>query len=129
MVNRVEESIDWAEVTKQNSDLGERLTKDGLYITYDEDGDTLLVTIGKGGHATTEQVLDDIFIRIHPETLKIQGCVIISFQADFLKHNKLVRALSPDFIDTIKARGGTLSFRGKEAQKARPYFEAAIAKR
>ena len=129
MVNNGDESGNWEEIGRRNIDLGERLTEQGLTTTYDEDGDTLFVTIGQGGDALTEQVFDDIYIRIHPETLKIQGFVILAFEPDFLGENKLIGKSLQGFVEAMRASEGTLSFKGRDAQKAKPYFEAAIANR
>lgn len=126
MVRVVEGPINWAKVGERNGDLSERLASEGLDVTYDEDGDTLLITIGEASHALTEEVLDDVLLRIHPDSLKIQGAVILAFEGDFLAQNKLIRRALQGFLGKIRASGGTISLRGEEAKRAKPYFDLAL---
>ncbi|GEM_PF-1565960 len=129
MVNSIQQSIDWNEVTERNRDLEHRLNKLGLTFSYDEDGDTLFVTIGEGSEALTEHFADDVFIRLHPETQKIQGFVIVSFENDFLGKNKFFRSLLGEDFKSLRAAGGTINLEGTAAQKAGSVFEAVLANR
>ena len=129
MGSEIQDPINWDEVGRRNRDLGDRLTDLGLTLTYDEDGDTLLVSIGDGGDTLTEQVLDEVFVRIHPDTLKIQGFVVLGFEAEFLGQNRIFRRALRGLFDKIRNGGGTMTLEGREAQRAEPYFEAAIASR
>ena len=124
-----EEGINWVDVARRNSDLGERLAQEGLTITYDEDGDTVFVAIGKGGEALTEYVFDNLYLRIDPGTLKLTGCVILAFEADLMDANKLIRKAFPNLMDELRSNGGHVSLSGRDAQKTKPYFDVALTRR
>jgi uncharacterized protein YuzE len=126
LTNDSEEIIDWDEVISQNADLGERLNQEGLLITYDEDGDSLLVSIGSGGDAITEQVVDDIFIRLDPDNLKIKGMTILAFKSDFLAQNKIMRKVYSSSFEDLRKEGGTVKLTGRQAQRAQPLIQAVL---
>ncbi len=128
-MDKEEQVTDWVDVGRRNADLGERLALEGITIVYDEDGDTLFVTIGEGGEALTEHVFDNLYLRVEAESLKILGCVILAFEADLLGTNKLIRKAFPNLMDELRSRGGRVFLKGKNAQKTKPYFEVALASR
>ncbi len=94
-------TIDAEEINKANTDLGERITSEGLWLSYNEDADLLSVIIGEPIPAITEPLFDDIMYRIDPDTYKIVGVEIICFFTDFIKKNKIVRKLMRDYLDRL----------------------------
>jgi hypothetical protein len=119
--------IDPEKINKANIDLSERLNLKGVRLTYDEDGDTLFVSIGEPVPSIAKPTIDGIYIQIDPSTYKIVGCTILAFATDFLGKNKLIRKTFPDALDTFKASGGTLELKGRQAEKTRLLFEEAFA--
>ena len=115
-------------IGQANLDLAERLYSEGVFITYDEDGDTLLITIGQGQPAITTHVVDGIYVRIHPETLKVVGCTVIAFASDLLANNKLMRKLFPDALKAFEENGGVIEWKGPQAQRMAPVFEAVLSR-
>jgi len=117
--------LDADAVTRANVDLAERLFNEGISVAYDEDGDTLFLTIGKGREAITEQVVDGIYFRIDPYTLKFVGCVIVRFVSDILANNKLARKLFQESFEQLRQQGDLAQWDGLDAQKIKPLFELA----
>lgn len=115
--------VDWDAISRANIDLSERLFKEGISVAYDEDGDTLFFTIGKAREAITEQVIDGIYTRIDPYTLKFSGFVIVRFVSDILHNNKLVRKLFQESFEQIRRQGDMVQWNGLEAQRIKPFFE------
>lgn len=128
MLDRPKE-IDPEAVTRANIDLSERIFREGLSIVYDDDGDTLLLTIGEGAEAITQQFIDGIYVRIHPVTLKIVGCTIVGLVSDIFAHNKAIRKLFADSFERFRSAGGREEWKGLEAQRVLPLFEVAISHR
>ena len=117
------EQLDREAFAEANIDLGERLFNEGVSIAYDEDGDTLFLTIGAGKEAISEQVVDGIYFRVEPHSLKVVGCVIIGFVSDILANNKLARKLFQESFDQLRQQGDSVQWEGSQAQKMRPLFE------
>ncbi len=115
--------LDWEAITRANIDLSERLFTEGISVAYDEDGDTLFITIGKGKEAITEQVVDGIHFRIDPYTSKYIGFVIVRFVSDILNNNKLVRKLFQESFEQLRRQGDLVQWNGLDAQKIKPLFE------
>jgi len=115
--------LDTDAVARANIDLAERLFTEGISVAYDEDGDTLFLTIGEGREAITEQVLDGIYLRIDPYTLKFVGCVIIRFVSDILANNKIGRKLFQESFEQLRRQGDLAQWNGLDAQKIKPLFE------
>jgi hypothetical protein len=118
--------IDPDKINKANIDLSERLNRKGIRLTYDEDGDTLFVSIGEPVPAIAKPTVDGIYIQIDPTNYKIVGCTILAFASDFLGKNKLIRKTFPDALDVFRASGGTLELKGKQAEKVKLLFEEAL---
>jgi uncharacterized protein YuzE len=80
-----------------NKDLEERLRTSGIRVGYDREHDMLLITIGEPQEAITEEVSKGLYVRVDPETEKIVGMTITSFEKGFLGEH-------PDFrrhFDTV----------------------------
>lgn len=62
-----------------------------LRFYYDRKGDVLDVSIGKPEKALTEEISEDIFVRINPKSDKIVGFMILNFTKSFLKQLETVK--------------------------------------
>jgi len=56
-----------------------------IMFFYDKDNDILNISFGKPKVATSEEVNDDILVRIDPKSREILGFTIINFASVFLK--------------------------------------------
>lgn len=112
-------------VARANIDLAERLFKEGVSVSYDEDGDTLFLTIGEATEAISEQLVDGIYFRIESNTLKVVGCVIIRFVSDILANNKLARKLLQEGFQQLRQQRDTIRWEGLQAQRVQPLFALA----
>jgi len=128
-MNEEPAQLDYEAVARANTDLSERLFREGVSIIYDEDGDTLLVDIGEGGEAIADHVVDGLYIRLNPLTYKAVGVTIIGFVSDVLAHNKLIRKLFQDSFERFRNAGGRTEWKAMEARRAMPLFEAALSHR
>ena len=81
----MEEKIGTGDVWRANRDLKERMESSQIDIGYDAEFDMLLVTIGSAQEAITEQIDDQVYIRLDPETLKIVGLTVTAFKELFLE--------------------------------------------
>jgi hypothetical protein len=120
--------LDQDQLAKANLGLAERLFYEGVHLVYDDDGDTLLITIGEGAPAISTPVLDGLYLRIHPETLEVVGCTVVAFSSDFLANNKLLRKLFPNALKILAEHDGVIEWRGLQAQKMLPVFAAAMSR-
>ena len=122
--------MDWDSISSANIDLGERMLQEGLSVTYDEGGDTLLVTIGigKSFEAVTEELIDNIYIRILPDSLVIVGFVVLNFNTDFLANNKLARKVLGDWFQELQSKGGVVNVEGNKAKMVESWLEAAMSR-
>jgi uncharacterized protein YuzE len=69
-------------VKDANSDLAERLFREPLDFTYDEDGDTLFIGIGDhSGLTMSEPAKGGVYIDIDVDNHKIAGLRILSFSS------------------------------------------------
>ena len=116
------DALDVDAVAKANIDLAERLFEEGVSIAYDEDGDTLFLTIGEAKDAISEQIVDGIYFRLDPYTLKVAGCVVIRFVSDILANNKLARKLFQEGFEQLRREGDSVRWEGLQAQKVGPLF-------
>lgn len=82
--------IDPDKLWQANGDYIERMERDGVSVVYDATLDTLFIEFGGPKEALSEHALDNIMLRIDPETLQIVGYEILEFFSDFLPHNRLV---------------------------------------
>ena len=118
--------IAWDKIAIANTDLNERLFESGVRLDYDEDGDTLFLTIGEGGPSISKEAFDDLFIRVDPTTYQIVGCTIVAFASDLLAKNKLIRKMFPGALEALRAAGGTIQWHGRQAERTKPLFDAAL---
>lgn len=114
--------LDMDSVAQNNLDLTKRLFSEGVTISYDEDGDTLFLIIGRPREAISEQIVDGVFYRIDPATLKVVGCTILGFESDILSNNKLLRKLFQDPFEQLKKQGNLVEWKGPQAQRVEPIF-------
>ena len=80
-----------------NLDYLDRIEKEGLTAIYDATLDTLFLEIGGARQALTEHMVDNIMIRVDPESFQIVGLEILDFLDDFLPANRLVREALRDW--------------------------------
>lgn len=118
--------LDMRQVANLNDDLLQRLMDEGLTLTYDEDGDTLFLTIGRGVPALTEYVVYGIHARIEPESLRIVGADILQFRKRFLANNELFRVMFEEDFDRMRDRGGIAVVEGENAKRFHPLFDAML---
>ena len=106
------EKVGKEEILKANRDLKKRLGKSEFDIAYDSEHDILMVTIGLPQEAITEQMGDQVFCRIDPETLKVVGFSITAFKRLFLKNepeiakNFLILLERPRTMETWEIKPG-----------------------
>ena len=81
--------IDPQDLLDANKDYLERIERDGLQAVYDAKLDSLFVELGGPKEALSEHLVDNIMIRVEPDTLRIVGLEILDFFSDFLPHNRL----------------------------------------
>jgi len=118
--------LDMERVARTNLDLSERLFDLGVNLTYDEDGDTLLVTIGQAQPAITVHLVGGIYVRVDPGTFKVMGFTIVGFASDLLANNKLIRKSFPNALKDLEDAGGEIEWKGLDAQRMSPVFEVAL---
>jgi hypothetical protein len=122
------EPLDPETVARVNVDLPERLINEGVEITYDEDGDTLFISIGSGEGvpAITEHMIGGLYVRLHPESLRVVGAMILRFASDFLRNNKLARIAFEEGFRYLRTQGDSMQLEGDDAQRVLPLFQAAL---
>jgi uncharacterized protein YuzE len=54
--------------------------KKELNFVYDAEGDILDISVGAPQGAISNEIADDFFVRIHPETKQIVGFSILNFR-------------------------------------------------
>lgn len=59
-----------------------------LAFSYDKEGDILDISIGRPQDALSEEVSEDIFVRVEPRTKKVVGFMILNFEKRFGKSKK-----------------------------------------
>ena len=85
--------IDPDKVLEANRDYINRMERDGVRAVYDSKLDSLFIEIGGPKEALNEHLVDNIMLRIEPESLEVVGMEILDFFSDFLPHNRLVQAM------------------------------------
>lgn len=120
--------FDMQQVARLNDDLLQRLIVEGVTLTYDEDGDTLFLTIGQGVLALTEHVVYGIHARIEPESLHIVGVDILQFRNRFLANNELFRVMFQNDFNNMCSRGGIAVVEGENAKRFHLLFDAMLAR-
>lgn len=81
----MEEKVRTMDVRKANRDLRERMESSQIDIGYDAEFDMLLITIGAPQEAITEEIDDQLYVRLDPESLKIVGFTVTAFKELFLE--------------------------------------------
>ena len=84
------------EIHSRNSDLAERLEASSLRVSYDEEFDIFMLTIGEPQPAITEEIVDGLQLRLEPDSLKLLGFEILRFKSRYLKAN-------PEFAEHFAA--------------------------
>ena len=120
--------MDRDQIAKANFDLAERLFDEGVHLVYDDDGDTLFLTIGEEQPQVTLEVIEGIYYCVHPESLKIVGFTVLDFAADLLANNKLIRKAFPGVLETFKMNEGVIEWQGLDASKMKPVFELVMSR-
>ncbi len=120
--------LDLVQVSTANLDLAERLFNEGVHVVYDEDGDSLFLTIGEEQPQINVDVVDGIYLCVHPETLKIVGYTVLSFASDFLANNKIIRMAFPNALQVLKDNNGQIDWRGDDAQRIKPAFDLVLTR-
>lgn len=120
--------LDMDTVARVNVDVLERLAG-GVTFAYDEDGDTLFLTIGEPVPALTEHLLYDVYYQIEPESLRIVGVTIVGFIRHFLANNEFFREALGDDFERLRAAGGATTLYGENAQRLAPLFSLHAAAR
>ena len=101
--------FDSARFMDANRDYVQRIEREGLITVYDATLDTLFIEIGETREALTDPSIDNVMIRIDPDTLEIVGLEIHDFLNDFVPANRLVRELIKDWpLDEDKDAEATL---------------------
>jgi hypothetical protein len=60
-------------ILNANEDLSERMDQEGITLEWDRAEDVLYVTLGDPRPSLTESVRNTIYLRVHPDTLKLHG--------------------------------------------------------
>lgn len=120
--------IGWDAIKRVNVDVGDRLCEEGVSIIYDEDGDTLLITIGEPRSAIAKQLAGSIYLRVDPVTLKYVGCDIVGLVSDLFANNSVFRKLFQETLEGLRRSNWQAELRGVEARKVLPFFDLAFAK-
>jgi len=56
-----------------------------LMFFYDKEDDILDISIGKPKKALTEELTEDVFIRINPKQKRVVGFMIMNFTKSFIR--------------------------------------------
>jgi len=56
-----------------------------LMFFYDKEGDILDISIGKPKKALTEELTEDVFVRINPKKRQVVGFMIMNFTKSFIR--------------------------------------------
>jgi len=127
MVDRPNQ-LDSERISRANLDLAERLFNEGVHLVYDEDGDTLFLTIGEEQPQINVHVMDGVYFGVHPETLKFVGCTVLAFASDFLANNKLIRKAFPNAMEAFRVNDGVIEWKGQDAQRVKSAFDLVMTR-
>lgn len=115
--------LDMEMVGRINLDLVQRLFDEGVTFAYDEDGDTMFITIGKPVPALSEHIVYDLYYQIEPESLRIVGITLLRFAGHFLKNNEFFREAFGEDFQSLRSAGGVATMMGENAKRLAPLFE------
>lgn len=74
-------------------ELAARMEQAGALVSYDDEDDTLTITLGSPEPAITESVDNTVFLRVRPGTTEIVGLELVGIRALAEEHPKTVLAL------------------------------------
>ena len=60
-----------------------------LNFSYDKEGDILDIAIGKPQKAISEEISEDVFVRLEPKTQRVVGFMILNFEKRFGRTRKI----------------------------------------
>ncbi len=117
--------IDPDKLSAANKDFIDRIERQGTHLVYDATLDTLFIEFGGPKEAVSEHVVDNIMLRIEPETLQIVGCEILDFFSDFVPNHRLFRDMISD-IGLQEGKDSTVTLMEPRYKALREMIEAAI---
>ena len=107
-----------------NTDLRERLTTLPVQMVYEADEDVLYVDFGDPQPSATESVENSLYLRVHPETLKLHGIELHHFSRR-LPESPPLRALLALIVHMAAPADRTLEeIPGQVAQRIRELLPA-----
>ncbi len=71
-----------------------RMDREGFFVLYDDELDTLFVDIGDHRDGVLEPLADNLLARVDPGNLELLGYEIADFREDFLPNNRLFQPLA-----------------------------------
>jgi len=117
--------IDPDKLSAANKHLIDRIEREGADLVYDATLDTLFIEFGGPKEALSEHVVDNIMLRIEPETLQIVGCEILDFFSDFVPNHRLVWEMISD-LGLQEGKDSTVTLMEPRYKALRDMIEAAI---
>jgi len=117
--------IDPDELLEANKDYLDRIEREGVNLVYDATLDTLFIEFGGPKAALSEHIVDNIMLRIEPETLQIVGCEILDFFSDFVPNHRLVRDMISD-LELQEGKDSTVTLMEPQYKALRDMIGAAI---
>lgn len=117
--------IDPDKLSAANKDFIDRIEREGVHLVYDATLDTLFVEFGGPKEAVSEHVVDNIMLRIEPDTLQIVGCEILDFFSDFVPNHRLFRGIISD-LGLREGKDSTVTLMEPRYKTLREMIEAAI---
>ena len=117
--------IDPDKLSAANKDLIDRIEREGADLVYDATLDTLFIEFGDPKEALSEHVVDNIMLRIEPETLQIVGCEILDFFSDFVPNHRLVWEMIGN-LGLQQGKDSTVTLMEPRYKALRDMIEAAI---
>ena len=117
--------IDPDKLLEANKDYIDRIEREGVILVYDATLDTLFIEFGGPKEAVSEHVVDNIMLRIEPETLQIVGCEILDFFSDFIPNHRLFRDMIGD-LGLQEGKDSTVTLMEPRYKAFRDMIEAAI---
>lgn len=119
--------IDSDMLSAANKDVIDRIEREGAHLVYDATLDTLFIEFGGPKEALSEHVVDNIMLRIEPETLQIVGFEILDFFSDFVPNHRLVRDLISDLgLQVQEGKDSEVTLMEPRYKALRDMIEAAI---
>ena len=117
--------VDPDKLLEANKDYLDRIERDGVNLVYDATLDTLFIEFGGPKAALSEHIVDNIMLRIEPDTLQIVGCEILDFFSDFVPNNRLFRQMISD-LELQEGKDSTVTLMEPQYKALRDMIEAAI---